>query len=406
MPHQRRPARLLLLATFALAFTGRSGAQPAPTAAEQAAAIVTIAREAMARDDLRAVILRVTVDGQELVTAALGESLSGVPATTDMHFRNGAVAISYMTTLLLQLVDEGRVTLDDPLSTWLPDLPDARQVTLRMLANMTAGYPDYVQNERFDDDLYADPFQPWTPQALINIGLSSPRRFAPGTNWDYSHTNYVILGQALERITDEPLGTLLQERILTPLALNNTRSASTALIPEPVLHAYTAERRALLGVSPSARFYEESTYWNPTWTLAEGAVQTTDITDMTRTAEAVGTGALLSPASHQVQVAPSLRGFGTPLAGCPACHTLDGRYVYGLGVVLNGSWIMQNPLFAGYGSVEAYLPSHKIAVAVVTTFSERAFDAQGNNRAERASAAIYAAIGAYLAPDDPPPPVR
>lgn len=70
--------------------------------------------------------------------------MTGVPATEDMHFRNGAVAISYMSTLLLQLVDQKVVRLDDKLFNWLPELLDAERVTLRMLANMTAGYPDYI----------------------------------------------------------------------------------------------------------------------------------------------------------------------------------------------------------------------------------------------------------------------
>ena len=82
-----------------------------------------IVRDYMEEAHLKAVIVRVTIDGQEIVTEALGESMTGVPATTDMHFRNGAVAISYMSTLLLQLVDERVMTLDDKLSIWLPDLP-------------------------------------------------------------------------------------------------------------------------------------------------------------------------------------------------------------------------------------------------------------------------------------------
>ena len=87
-----------------------SAAQPPPTqaaVADQAATIVALARDAMAKYDLKAVILRVTIDGREVVTAALGESMTGVPATTDMHFRNGAVAISYVSTLVLILVDQG-----------------------------------------------------------------------------------------------------------------------------------------------------------------------------------------------------------------------------------------------------------------------------------------------------------
>ncbi len=375
-------------------------ATPVSTPADHPDAIVAIARDIMEKQDVKAVIVRVTIDGQEIVTEALGESMTGVPATPDMHFRNGAVAISYMSTLLLRLVDQGVVTLDDPLATWLPDLPDADLVTLRMLANMTAGYPDFVQNPRLSQELYADPFRQWTPQEQIEIGLSTPRVFAPGANWDYSHTDYVILGQALEKITGQPLDVALQEQVLGPMGLRNTVAWSTPEISEPVLHAFSAERRQALGIPAGTPFLEESTYWNPSWTLAQGAIQTTDIVDMTTTAVAVGEGLLLSPESHQAQIAPDLLGFGKPLAGCPNCHTLDETYNYGLGVVRTGDWIVQNPLFAGYGAVEGYLPAQKIAVAVATTFDEGAFDNQGNYKYS-SHAEIFAAIGTFLAPDHP-----
>ena len=391
-----------------------SAARPRPVAAlmqtpvsvPDPGSMVELAREAMREKALRAVILRVLIDGEEVVTAAIGESMTGVPATAEMHFRNGAVAIAYMSTALLVLVDQGVVGLDDPLATWLPDLPDADRVTLRMLANMTAGYPDYVQNDALIQQFLENPFRAWTPDELIAIGLSTPRTFAPGTNWDYSHTNCVILGQALEHIAGMPLADLLRKSVLAPLGLTNTVSAQTAEIPAPVLHAFTSERRAALGIPAATPFYEESTFWNPSWTLAAGAVQTTNIVDMTATAVAVGEGTLLSPASHAAQVSPNLIGFGSPLAGCPTCHTLDERYSYGLGVVLSGPWILQNPLFAGYGAVEAYLPSRKLAIAVATTFAEQGFDVAGDYLHGRASWEIFAAIAATLAPDEAPAATR
>jgi CubicO group peptidase (beta-lactamase class C family) len=100
--------------------------QPGPGASidpVKADAVVKVVRDMMATEHLKAVLLRVTIDGQDLITQAFGESMTGVPANTDMHFRNGAVAISYMSTLLLQLVDEKKVILDDKVSTWLPDIP-------------------------------------------------------------------------------------------------------------------------------------------------------------------------------------------------------------------------------------------------------------------------------------------
>lgn len=387
------------------AATLRQATPVASAPGDQADAIVAIARETMEQQDLKAVILRVTINGQEIVTEALGESMTGVPATAEMHFRNGAVAISYISTLLLRLVDQNVVALDDPLATWLPDLPDANQVTLRMLANMTAGYPDFEKNAEFQQAYYADPFREWTAEERIALSLSVPRVFAPGANWDYSHSNYVILGQALEKITGQPLDVALQEQVLGPMGLRNTVAWATPQISEPVLHAFSSERRQSLGIPAGTRFYEETTYWNPSWSLATGSIETTDIVDMATSAVAVGEGTLLSPASHQAQIAPDLLGFGAPLAGCPTCRTLNESLNYGLGVVLSGSWILQNPLFAGYGGVMAYLPARKIAIAVATTFGEGSFDDEGNYRYS-SHVELYAAIGAYLAPDDPPPAPR
>jgi CubicO group peptidase (beta-lactamase class C family) len=110
----------------------------------KADAVMAIVRDTMAEKHLKAVIVRVTVNGKEVLTRAVGDSMTGVPATTNMHFRNGAVAISYVSTLLMILVDEKKVGLDDKLSTWLPDVPNADRVTLGQLGQMTSGYVDYV----------------------------------------------------------------------------------------------------------------------------------------------------------------------------------------------------------------------------------------------------------------------
>jgi CubicO group peptidase (beta-lactamase class C family) len=272
-----------------------------------------------------------------------------------------------------------------------------------MLANMTSGYPDFEQNVDFQRAFYADPFREWTTAERIAIAFSTPPWFAPGTNWGYAHTNYVLLGQVLEQVTGQPLDVALQEQVLDPMGLRNTVAWSTPEISVPVLHAFSSERREILGIAAGTRFYEESTYWNPAWSLAKGAIQTTDIVDMATSAAAIGEGTVLSPASHQAQLDPGLLGFGAPLAGCASCHTLDERYNYGLGIVLHGPWVLQNPLFGGYAGVMAYLPAQKIAIAVATTFGEGSFDDQGAYRYP-SHMDIFAAIGAVLAPDAMPPP--
>ncbi|WP_411876954.1 serine hydrolase domain-containing protein [Vulcanococcus limneticus] len=387
-----------LAAAPALASPGRTVSDSA-----QADAILRIVRSRMASDHLRAVLVRVTIDGQEVVTEALGESMTGVPATRDMHVRNGAIAISYVATLLLQLVDEKRVSLDDKLSRWLPEIPNAHCVTLGQLARMTSGYRDYViGNSAFEKTVYANPFRQFTPQELLSYANLQSLWYEPGTSWNYAHTNYILLGLALEKITGMTIPQLMQERIFDPLQLRNTRDpGGTPSIAEPVLHAFSSERRQLLGIPPTTRFYEESTFWNPSWTITRGAIQYTTIADMVTSAEAIGTGRLVSPEMHRLQIAPTLRGFGKPIQGCETCTTLDDFYTYGIGIVLSGPWLLQNPLFSGQAGVMAYLPSKKIAIAVAVTFDEAAFDKTGpySNGAD----AIFREIGAVLAPDEPPP---
>jgi len=391
-----------------LCFSGLSLPPPASAATvtgqagTKAPALIAIARRAMKADHLRSVIFRVTVDGRPIVTQALGTSMTGVPATTAMHFRNGAVSFSYLATLLLEFVDEHRVSLNDTVARWMPSLPEANQVTLKMLANMTSGYPDFETDPTFTTEQETNPFKQWTVSELLSLAFSRPVLFPPGTNWSYAHTNMVILGVILQKIGGKPLATLLRDKVLAPMGLNNTKNHSTPQIESPALHAYSSEQRTYLGVPSSSPFYVESTFWSPSWGTPPGAAETTNIFDMTKTAQEEGTGALLSKASYRAMTGPNLLGFGHSLPTCqPACFTQIEPYNYGLGIVRSGSWLLQNPLLSGEGAVEAYLPSKKIAVAVAVTFDPQAFDSQGNY--SNSSDVLWRQLAAYVAPSNAPP---
>jgi len=400
------PVRSVVAAALAVAIALTGCSSPtAPATSPKADAIAKIVRDTMTQAHLRSVLVRVTVDGKEILTRAYGESMTGVPATTAMHFRNGAVAISYVATLLLRLVDEKKVNLDDKLSTWLPDVPHSDRVTLGQLAQMTSGYVDYViGNEPMNAELYRDPFRQWTTDQLLGYAVDKPLLYEPGTNWNYAHTNYVLLGLALEKATGQDMPTLLQQKVLGPLGLKNTANAFTPDIPEPVLHAFTSERRQALHIPAGTPFYEESTFWNPSWTITHGAIQTTDIYDLAATAEGIGSGRLLSGDSYQKMISTQLRGKTTTLPGCTTCAVQSDFYTYGLGIVVSGNWLLQNPLFSGYAAIEGYLPAQKIAIAVAVTYDQGAFDASGDYANEADT--IFRKIGAELAPDDRPPLAR
>jgi CubicO group peptidase (beta-lactamase class C family) len=372
------------------------------TDATKADAVMGIVRETMAQAHLKAVIVRVTADGKEVVTQAVGESMTGIPANTAMHFRNGAVAISYVATLLLKLVDEKKLSLDDKLSKWLPEIPHADRVTLGQLAQMTSGYVDYViGNTAMNDSLYANPFRRWTVHDILSFATSQPLLYDPGTNWNYAHTNYVLLGLALEKATGQDMSKLLSDKVLRPLGLTDTANSLTPEIPAPVLHAFSSERRAFLKIPAGTPFYEESTFWDPSWSITHGAIQTTNIYDMEATAVGIGSGRLLTADSYKKMVSTDLRGKTHKQPGCTTCDAMNDIYTYGLGIIISGNWLLQNPLMSGYAALEAYLPSQKIAIAVAATYAPEAFDDQGNYRNEADT--LFRRIGAELAPDDAPP---
>ncbi len=411
MTFTRRMVPVVCVAALLAACTsGESPAPPtlAPTptlGSAQADAVINVVRATMAEQHLKAAIVRVTIDGREVVTQAFGESMTGVPATTDMHFRNGAVAIAYVATLLLELVDEKKVSLDDKLSTWLPDVPNSDRVTLGQLAQMTSGYVDYViGNEPFTEAFYADPFKQREPQELLSFATTKPLLYEPGTNWDYAHTNYVLLGLALEKATGQDMPTLMSEKVLKPLGLTSTANSFTPEIPSPVLHAFTSERRSSLKIPDGSPFYEDSTYWNPSWTITHGAIQTTTIRDLEASAVGIGSGKLLSKDSYDAMVTTGLRGKTSALPGCSTCAPHGDFYTFGLGLVISGSWLLQSPSFAGESGLMAYLPSQKVAIAVAATYAPEAFDDQGEYRySPNGADALFRKIGAQLVPQDPPP---
>jgi len=346
------------------------------------------------------VSVKVSVGGREVITKAYGESMPGVPATTDMHFRNGAVAISYVSIALLPLVDEGVVNLDDKVSRWLPDLLYGDQVTLGQLAQMTSGYVDYVTAPELTKLLYADPFRTFTPEDLIAISTKRPLLYRPGTNWNYAHTNYVILGLAMEKITGKPMTQIMQERVLGPLGLDNTTDPDTPAITEPALHAYSSERRYALKIPASIPFTEDATYWNPSWTITHGAIQTTNIDDMHTSAVAIGTGQLLKPATFQQMITKDLIGKTTTVKGCLTCFPQQPGYTYGLGIVSSGDWLVQDPLFSGESGAIAYLPSRQVAIAVAVTYEPAAYTSPASPK--NSADFLWRKIAATLAPADAP----
>lgn len=348
------------------------------TRAQVARSVTAIVRRTMRAQKQKAVIYSVRVGGRNVVTAAQGESMTGVRATPAMHWRIGSIAFELLGTLALQLQQDGVINLDVPIARWRPKLPEANRITLRMLLNGTSGYQDYVSDPLFLKTIAAAPFRQFTDSQLLGYAFRRPVQCPPGTCWNYSHANFVIAEEILAQATRTPFATLLERRILRPAGLRHTRSSTTPEIPSPALHAFTTQD----GV------YQESTFWNPSWTTGRGAVLTSTIGDAVRAAGVVGSGRLLSPASFAQLVAPTTQTF-TPWST---------RNWYGLGIFSINSWLIQNPSFSGYAGAVGYLPSRRISIAVTTT------QLAGANVDANVANTILEKVATYLAPESPPVP--
>jgi D-alanyl-D-alanine carboxypeptidase len=165
------------------------------------------------------------------LAAGVADIDTGRPVRPQFRHRIGSITKTFVATTILQLVGEHRVNLDKPIGRYLPDvLPGelGRQVTVRMLLNHTSGIADY------SGVLFADleaaaalQFRIFTPQELIAIGLAQPPTNPPGARWSYSSTNYIILGQLIEKVTGRPYAQDISRRILRPLGLRHTSFPGT-----------------------------------------------------------------------------------------------------------------------------------------------------------------------------------
>src|SRR3954469_5482814 len=155
---------------------------------------------------------------------ALGvaDRATGKPMTPEVYHRIGSVNKTFTATLLLQATGDGLLSLDDTIDQYIKGVPNGDEITLRQLANMTSGVATYSETKKFDGDPGADPYRVWEPEELAKIGIEYSPLFDPGTQFDYSNTNYVLLGLVLEQVTGKPIRELYRQRIIEPLGLKDT----------------------------------------------------------------------------------------------------------------------------------------------------------------------------------------
>jgi D-alanyl-D-alanine carboxypeptidase len=162
-------------------------------------------------------------DGRIAYVKAYGKAQlePSVLATTDMRYSIGSISKQFTATAILLLQEEGKLSLDDPVAKYLPDLTRANEVTIRQLLSHTSGYQDY-----WPEDYVMKPMlQPVTAQQILDQWGKKPLDFDPGTRWQYSNTNFVIAGVIVERVAGVPLFRFLQQRVFNPLGMKSVTNS-------------------------------------------------------------------------------------------------------------------------------------------------------------------------------------
>src|SRR3954452_16621551 len=273
----------------------------------------------------------------------VADKATGAPMRTDFYSRIGSETKTFTVTGVLQLVDEGKIGLDDPIAKYVPGVPEGDRITLRQLARMQSGLFPYNADEDFGRALVTDPYRSWTPQELLDYSFRHPLDFPPGEGWEYSNTNAVLLGLVVEQVSGLSLPEYIRQRIPEPLGLEHTLFPTDNSFPQPHPEGYTQGEDGTDIVT---------TDFNPSWGWAAGAMIST-LEDLRVWGRAVATGTLLSPATQaqRLQTVPppdSAPGFG-----------------YGLGIFTAEGWIGHNGSIPGYQSLTLYLPQQKTTLVVL-----------------------------------------
>ncbi|MGZ0712276.1 serine hydrolase domain-containing protein (plasmid) [Coraliomargarita sp. W4R53] len=251
----------------------------------------TVLEDKMAEYSVPGAAVGVWVPGEGSWTTAIGlaDVERGVAATTDMVWPIRSITKSYTVTLLLQLVDEGKLNLDDTLDQYVDGVTNGDQTTLLELANMSSGNADYV-NEAFVAEFVTDPTKIYSLDELNSGAIGQPAQFAPGAEYVYTNSNINFLGSVIEEVTGQQYQDVLAERILEPLAQTGTSYITDVqewVAPHPV--GYVLEDGVAIA-------QEE----NPSILGPAGSMFST-LDDGRVWAEILGSGALVTPQSQEVR---------------------------------------------------------------------------------------------------------
>jgi D-alanyl-D-alanine carboxypeptidase len=267
---------------------------------------------------------------------------------TSHRYRVASVTKTFVSTVVLLLEAEGKLRVDDSVERWLPGLvPNGTSISLRELLNHTSGLFDYNEDQQFGAAILANPGRQWAPRELLAFALAHSALFAPGTNWSYSNTNYILLGLVIEAVTGHKLAGELQTRILGPLALGATSFPTGISIDGSFAHGYVR-------LAPGGDLIDTTPVLDPSFSWAAGGI-VSNAGDLTKFFSSLLKGRLL-PAAQLKEMKTGSRVSGVYGLGLRMTTTKCGR-VFG-----------HDGAFPGYRTIVwATSNGRRVAVVMINT---------------------------------------
>lgn len=383
-----RPRRSLQIASLlfgaALLGTGATGANPStPVASTSTAALKPISQAALqtmldatARKLLipGAVVLLRTPQGE--FTATYGTTQLGTMSrpTTDTYFRIASNTKTMMAAVIVQLAQEGKLKFSDSVSNYVAGVPNGDHITIAELLDMRSGLYNYLNAPELSKSADHDMTRVWTPAELLAIAFAHPPNFSPDADYEYSNTNYVLLGLIIEKVDHKTLAQAMQDRLFGPLGLQHTEFPPSGVnaIPAPYSHGY------LYG-SASVAFVGEPPYSNAVKTAARaGTLKPTDFTRLNHSFAWAAGGAIsnANDCATWIQALVSGRVFNAEYQQLwlDSLRSEDPRkpdsQEYGYGITLlrwgTNSIYYHGGETAGYNSFIGYDPANKVTLIVWT----------------------------------------
>ena len=344
-----------------------------PTAPPEYAITLSPAIETLMTDTLTSGAVVVVRSPQGNWTQAFGKREKGgdIALQADDHFRVGSVTKTWTGTVILQLVDEGRFKLSDPISAYLTGVPNGDNITIEHLLSMRSGLFNYSTDQAFNQSLDDDPTQTFSIDALLQIAFKHNPYFAPGTDYRYSNTNTLLLGQLIEKITTISVAEAFQQRLFTPLGLSKTffPPLDNTALPAPYARGYqfgtnveTIDTSVLSPAKQDAARAgslqpNDTTDWTTSWgwTAGMGIASASELAEF---AKKMVEGTYLSPSTQQQR-----------LDSCTPTSTSPGAASYCLGLAKFGSYYGHTGEVPGYNTFMGHDPDTHTTIVVWTSQS-------------------------------------